>query len=115
LEGSTGYGLAFGAYIGVITGGLLVVWQMLFDVIVNILMGQPRLFSLPSTSPHATNPQLVFIGVLVDLYLTFTYSLFEGFVAFIGGMLAGGITGFLYGRYARTAARHGIGRPVDTV
>jgi hypothetical protein len=35
-------------------------------------------------------------------------------VAFVGGVLAGGMTGFLYGRYARTA-RHGIGRPVDTV
>lgn len=57
LETSTGYGLAYGAYIGVITGGLLVVWQMLFTVIVNILMGQPGLFSLSSTSPHVTNPQ----------------------------------------------------------
>ncbi len=113
LEMSTGYGLAFGAYIGVITGGLLVVWQMLFAVIVNILMGQPGLFLLPSTSPHATNSQLVFIGVIVELYLTLVFSVFEGFVALIAGTLAGGITGFLYGRYARTV-RHGIGQPVDT-
>ncbi|HEY1388801.1 MAG TPA: hypothetical protein VGF38_09670 [Ktedonobacterales bacterium] len=113
LEASTGYGLAYGAYIGVVTGGLLVVWQMLFTVIVNILMGQPGLFSISSTSPYPANPQLVFVGVVVDLYLTFTYSVFEGFLAIIGGMLAGSITGFLYRRYARTAPR-GLGRPVDT-
>jgi hypothetical protein len=114
VEASTGYGLAFGAYMGVVTGGLLVVWQMLFAVVVNILMGQPGLFSDLSPSPHATDPQFVFIGTVVVLYLTFTYSVFEGFVAFIGGTLAGCITGFLYGRYARTAASRGIGRPLNT-
>src|SRR5690349_15005053 len=44
LDTSTGYGLALGAYIGVVTGGLLVVWQMLFTAVVNILMEQPGLF-----------------------------------------------------------------------
>jgi hypothetical protein len=112
LEASTRYGLAYGAYMGMVTGGLLVVWQMLFAIIANILMGQPGLFSDLSISPHATDPQFVFIGTVVVLYLTFTYSVFEGFVAFMAGMLAGGMTGLLYKRYARTA-QHGIGQPVD--
>ncbi len=114
LGGATGQGLVYGALMGVVTGGLLVVWQMLFAVIVNILMGKPGLFSIFSGSPHATNPQVVFIGSFIDLYLTFVYSLFEGFVAFSGGVLAGGATGFLYGRYARATSRRGIGRPLDT-
>lgn len=117
LEGSTGYGLAFGMFAGVVTGGLLVVWQMLFDVIVNILMGKPGLFVLPPMSPHAattTNQQLLFLGAVADLVLTFVYSVFEGYIVFIGGILAGGMTGYLYGRYARAASRRGIGRPVDT-
>ena len=109
-----GHGLAYGALMGVVTGGLLVVWQMLFDAIVNILMRQPGLFLISSANPYPTNPQVVFIGAFLDLYLTLTYSMFEGLVVFFAGMLAGGITGSLHGRYARVASRSDIGRPLDT-
>ncbi len=98
VESTTALGVAYGIFMGVVTGGLLVVWQLLFAAVVNVLMGQPGLYIIPSSSPHTTttNSQVLLIGYVIDILFTFIYSLFQGFAAVIAGILAGGITGFLY-------------------
>ena len=60
-------------------GGLLVVWQLLFTIVVNVLMGQPGLCIIPSSSPHTTttNSQVLLIGDVIELIFTFIYSLFR--------------------------------------
>ncbi len=93
-------GAALGLSAGTATGVFLLVWQLLFAGIVNVLLQHSGLFFIASAQPHPLNPTQLYIGSVFVLLFTSLYSLAEGVAAVVGGALAGGIAGFLSRAYA---------------
>ncbi len=77
------HGAALGIVAGAATGGLIVVWQLLFGAVVNVLLQRPGLFTIPSSTPHTSpeNAEALLIGTILDLTFTLIYSLIEGLIA----------------------------------
>jgi hypothetical protein len=91
-----GEGAAFGLLAGVATGAFLLVWQLLFAVVVNLLLQRSGLFLMAAGHPYPVDPVVRFLGAAFVLLFTFLYSLAEGVTAAAGGALAGVIASFLF-------------------
>jgi len=98
LGRTVSHGAALGVVAGAATGGLIVVWQLLFAAVVNDLLRRPGLFTTPFCTPHTSpvSAEALFLGILLDLVFTLVYSLIEGLIALAGCMLARSVAGVLY-------------------
>jgi hypothetical protein len=88
-------GVALGSAAGAATGVFLLVWQLLFGGIVNLVLQRPGLFFNGTAHPHPLNSAQLVIVVVAFLVYTSVYSFAEGVAAVVGGALAGSLASVL--------------------